>query len=286
MMEDLTEQTRKGMFYIMRRIQKISKKSMVYFFMTSIIMNMGCEKYLPGTYQEEDFFIAFLDEKACEYLTRPLVRTDTVIVPIDTLFIDDSVVVVYDTSFTYDTMYVAGTASILADLVDSVWVDSSESVIIRAFFDSLSAALDTLLADTVMRISYPDEGDTIYAFYDHRAIQAQVSIRGHESGDTYFFIGWNLTNKNKDGFIDVDLIRSDGSVVKEKTTIIPLETVAGCTGTLELVAGTKEIVSVIRIRPVFELDKAPYIVRFLISQPTEIGPFRVAIFWAGERLNN
>ena len=98
------------------------------------------------------------------------------------------------------------------------------------------------------------------------------------SGAYDFFQAWDLTNFNINASIEIDLFDRDGNIVQQKDTSIPMESIAGCiTEMVDLRSGQKETVPKIRGKYHFDLLKAPYIVRFSISDPNRIESFRVAI---------
>ncbi|MDZ7261122.1 MAG: hypothetical protein ONB05_03270 [candidate division KSB1 bacterium] len=137
-------------------------------------------------------------------------------------------------------------------------------------FDFLIAnsKVDTLLPDTTLLVSYPAQKDTSYAFYYPANLQGRT---------TYFFITWDLTPQNMNAYIDMDIIQRNAKLVTKKSTAIPLETIATWTDTIRLATGQDKVLPKIRTRNVYELDKAPYLVRFIISEPSVVGPFRVVI---------
>lgn len=200
-------------------------------------------------YEEEAFSISSLDAQACEYLTRELY-------PADTLYTEEGEI---DTILV-DTVFKAISTSLLRNLVDTTWASASDSTIISTFFDSLSVTLDSLIVDTILRMSFPTEGDTSYAFFDNSGYNGSIP-------DLVLFV---------DDFITIDIVRGDGTTVSETTTRIPLETIVGCTQVVET-AGNEEVISVIKTRYSFELEQSTYLVRFIISDTTGNKPFLMVI---------
>jgi len=234
---------------------------------------VGCKEFLPEDLQEEEFAVSTLDERACEYLTRPLILSDTT-------YNDQGEVV----SVTFDTLYMAITSTYndLAAELDSLIIVGADTNVFRigAIFDSLSNQLDTLVMDTTLSVSYPAGEDTSYTFYYHPTPQGGVT------DDVFFFVSWRFVIApaldNTDDFVAIDLIRRDGTLVSEKAEPWPPEAVAGCSELVTIVPSGEEIIPKVRTRVVFELDEAPYLVRFAISEtnPGEIGSFRIAILQA------
>ncbi|HCK99502.1 MAG TPA: hypothetical protein DHW42_05280 [Candidatus Marinimicrobia bacterium] len=210
----------------------------------------GCEKQLPHQYQDEDFVISDIDEKACYYLSCDLTVIDTVVTEgADTVYVERPV-------------YVPITP--VTDLVvDSVWINASDSLI-NAMFD------DTLIVDTTLLISNSEEADTSYAFYNH------IAPNNEDYSTVYFFISWDFTEQNMNSYIDIDIFQRDAKLVNAETTAIAPETIAGCTELVELMTGD-EIVPKIKTRYVYKLAEGHYLVRFIISDPSVIGNFRMAI---------
>ncbi|MFQ6607996.1 MAG: hypothetical protein ACE5EE_05595 [Fidelibacterota bacterium] len=199
-------------------------------------------------YEDKEYTIASLDFKGCEYLTRDLILVDTLYTEegeIDTVLID--------------TLFKSITTSVLRDLVDTTWANSSDSTIISLFFDSLSTKMDTLIRDTTLKVDLPLEVDTSYAFY----FNSNINIES----ERVFFIG---------EFVDIDIIDKDGASVNVVTTNIPLETIAGCTEIVEE-GGSEEVVSVIKSRYAFQLKETDYLVRFVKSDAAGDKPFLVTI---------
>jgi len=99
---------------------------------TCILLLIGCEKFLPGAYQEEEFAISALDDKACECLNDSL----------------------------SDSVYTSG----LTDF-DSTWVGSAIYENVEVILDSLEA--DTVIiteSDTSFTIITPEEVDSNYVY--------------------------------------------------------------------------------------------------------------------------
>lgn len=97
---------------------------------TCILLLIGCEKFLPGAYQEEEFAISALDDKACECLNDSL----------------------------SDSVYTSG----LTDF-DSTWVGSAIYENVEVIRDSLEAnEIKIIDTDTSFTIITPEEVDSNY----------------------------------------------------------------------------------------------------------------------------
>lgn len=126
---------------------------------------------------------------------------------------------------------------------------------------------DTLVTDSTLLINYPQSADTSYACY------VQVST----SGSIISYVTWDLTENNRNAYIDIDLFQKDGTFVTNKIPVMPLETMAGYTDTVRTTSGVDLILPKIRSRIVFQLANELYIARFVISESTVIGSFRLVI---------
>lgn len=210
----------------------------------------GCEKQLPDIYQNEDFVISDLDEKACHFLSCDLTVIDTVVTEGT------------DTTYVVSSTYIPIT-TVTDSVVGDVWINAGDSLI-NAMFD------DTLIVDTTLLISNSKGSDTSYAYYNH------IASHNEDFSTVYFFISWDFTEQNMNSYIDIDIFQSDGELVKTQCTDITPETIAGCTEIVELMTGD-EIIPKIKARCVYKLAEGPYLVRFIISDPLAIERFRMAI---------
>ena len=226
-----------------------------------VILLISCEEYLPDSYQSETYCISEMDDASCHYLTRSLMDT-TFVITIDTSVTDTTI---YDTSFTTSPAHILLFSSLLADLVDSTARDS-DAATINSILDSLHTMMDTLVTDTTLYITHPGEADTSYAYYYHDA----------SNGDLYFYISWDFTESNNNAFIDIDLIQRDAKIVANKVTV-PVESISGCSEHVTFESGQEKLIPKIKTRCGFELEEAPYLVRFIVSEPAEVESFRTAI---------
>jgi len=249
-----------------RMSTRIRKQSRILIPLVVLIaFSPRCESFFPEVFQEGEFAISTLDDRACNYLTRSLYPpTDTLLVidnqgVLDTIAIADTVnypgtLVVIETIVLTDTVFKEITISFdsLAAVFDSLisdTVDASEAQI-NAEFDTLRMELDTLAVDTTLRVKIPPGVSKGYAFYNHAFPDYAVT-------DVVFFI---------DDYIDINIINRAGTIIEATSTVIPLELVTGCT--------------VIKTRYVFELDQAPYLVRFILDMGIDskrAGSFRTAL---------
>ena len=212
-----------------------------------LLVLIVCEKQLPQDLQKEDNYpISDFDAKACHYLTQDTTKTDTVVVGMDTTYVTKK-------------QYVPVTGVHLDLPIANAWINASDSLI--------NALFDTLVSDTTLLINNPSAADTIFALYDQLA---------GETKQTYFFISWDLNEENVDAYIEIDVFKKDGKKADLITTGIDLETVAGCTQTVEI-GGQPVVLPKVRARFVYELPEKQYLVRFYISEPITVGTFRMAI---------
>ncbi|MCD6441573.1 MAG: hypothetical protein J7L86_07320 [Candidatus Marinimicrobia bacterium] len=219
-------------------------------FCLSLFMFTGCEKQLPHQYQDEDFAISDIDEKACYYLSCDLTVIDTVVTEgSDTVYVERPV-------------YVPITP-VADSVIAGAWSNASDSLI-NAMFD------DILCVDTTLLINYLEPMDTSYAFYNH------IASDNEDSSMVYFFISWEFTEQNMNSCVEIDIFQDDGELIKVENKDIAQETIAGCTQIVELTTGV-EIVPKIKARYVYKLAGGPYLVRFLVSDPSVISNFRMAI---------
>jgi hypothetical protein len=99
---------------------------------TCVLLLIGCEKFLPGAYQEEEFAISALDDKACECLNDSL----------------------------SDSVYTSGLTNF-----DTTWVGSAIYENVEVILDSLEAnEIKIIDTDTSFTIITPEEVDSNYVF--------------------------------------------------------------------------------------------------------------------------
>ena len=218
----------------------------------ALILLLGCEKQLPDAYQDESFSIKSLDDRACDLLSRKVIVTDTVITNGDTTYVPR-------------TLYWPAHSLLLDAVIDSSLYDSSETYVIPHEFSDLVQKLDTLVLDTTLLVSYPNDADTSFAVFTP-----------NQAGIFNFYTSWTFTDENKDAYVSIDLFNSQGSL-EPSSNHINLETTAGCTEVFHSSAGTEEIIPKIRGRSRFNLSDQPYIVRLLNSEPAEVESLRIVI---------
>jgi hypothetical protein len=128
----------------------------------------------------------------------------------------------------------------------------------------LGGLLDTLAADTLVRVFNPSGGDTVYALF-----------LPEPGADAVFFTSWDLDASNVDAVVEIALIGRDGGVLAPASTAMPLATAAALTGAFEASGQTVTFPDV-RGRFVFRPGTEPHLVRFILSEPEAVEPFRVA----------
>ncbi len=229
-------------------IFNISKKIFTSFvFILLALALVVCEKQLPQELQgKNNYPISDFDGSACSFLSRDTTRTDTVVVGMDT---------------TYNTnrFYIPITTVHLEASIENSWTNASDSLI--------QALYDTVITETTLLLKNPTESDTAFVFY-----QAQSG----SSNETVFFTSWDLTEQNSDAYIEIDIFNKSGEKVQEQSNSMDMETIAGCTQTVE-VGGQEVVLPKIRSRKSYEIPDGQYLIQFYISEPTSVGTFRLAI---------
>jgi len=117
----------------------------VFIPMICILVLIGCEKYLPKAYQEEEFAISALDDKACECLNESLG---------DTIY--TSALTNFDTSWVGSAIY-ANVEEILdsleANKIKVTESDTSFTIVIPEDIDSNCVSLITESDELVLYLS-------------------------------------------------------------------------------------------------------------------------------------
>ena len=201
---------------------------------SSLLLVAGCDGLLPEEFRDKSgYAMPGLDETACRILS-----TDTTAVPVPN--------------------FIAVEGVPLDSAAFAAWAGPAA--------DSIGALLDTLALDTLLLISNPEAGKTVYAL-----------LRQSETASgLLFFLSWDMNTGNVNATLDLSLYDGEGRRVAVTGTAMPVETAAGCTQALE-VGGQDMVLHSIRARYGFSPDPGFYLAGFVISDPAAVGTFRLAI---------
>ena len=218
---------------------------------------MKCDNILPQQYQEVDQpEVSEIDQRAYQYLTRDLVRQDTIIAGADTSFQD--VVQHHKVN-----SYLLGELQ----LSDTSITDSSDAFIIDAEFNNLKSQLDTIVSDTTLLIKNSQEGKDSYAFF-----QAPMS------GIVNCYVTWDITEENIDNYIGMEFYDQNGEKANQHPLQMSLETFNEYTEVDTLKSMVRTITK-IRSKLSYDLDAKSYFVQFHISEPSVIEEFRLVLLY-------
>jgi len=233
---------------VIKMIFNINKKFFGSFvFILLALALVVCEKQLPQELQEENnYSISDFDGSACTFLSRDTTKTDTVVVGMDT-------------TYSTNRFYIPITTVHPEESIENSWTNASDSLIKMLY--------DTVITDTTLLLKNPIESDTTFVYYQEQS---------GSSTETNFFISWDLTEQNSDAYIEIDIFNKSGEKIQEISNSMDLETIAGCTQTVE-VAGQEVVLPKIRSRKSYEIQDGQYLIRFYISEPTTVGTFRLVI---------
>jgi hypothetical protein len=222
------------------------------YLLTYLIVCLGlfsfrCDQFFPEDFQEQEFSIDSFDEDACDLMTRPLNRNDSLLVidslgtnitiPIEDLgdypgmTILDTIVntvpqfyplsprwrtlsVRFDSllSDTLDTLYVlerngASDSVLYTDslshddslaIADTVYILVRDVTMTNAVFDNFITKVDTLPADTLIRMSNRDSVNVLYLIYD-------PTVAGNPADFVLFM----------NEFVEVSFVNRDGYILKK-----------------------------------------------------------------------
>lgn len=200
------------------------------------IIMIQCDSIIPNAFQEEDFIISSLGERACQSLNCALISADSL-----------------------NPCWLKIASSRISDVVDtSQWSGSTIEQIIGENFETLQDSTDVVTEEETFLVHYP-EGESV----------SYVSYPSPKKGQVYFFVSWNYTEDNHKGIVDIDLIQQDGTLLEKKPETIPLETVAGCLATQTMNTGEEIKVPRIKGQNEFETDNESYLIKFSITEPSE-----------------
>ena len=239
-------------------VKLIQKIEMLILGVMVLLIITQCEDFLPNDYHEESYRISSQDMGACDYLFRDFFRTDTVVV-------DE------DTSYVTDTLYVALTAKVMADVVDtSMYRGQTDLEIIKASFAEVLSGLDEMVADTTLGVSNPSLADTSYLSYEHIGGSKRIKVYG---GWIYEWLD-DLNADNLDGYLDIDFIKSDGTLVARDVENISLEMASGCT---QYVEWRDNYFPRIKVDNEYVLEGGSYVVRIIIPEPEKMTSYRLML---------
>jgi len=205
---------------------------------------LGCSKFLPEEFQERGYELLGLDRTAVDELKTPLVVYDTVVVQGDTVVNEKKVYV-----------------SIVTDTVGSALLDNWSSAL-----DSGFISLDTLLLDTLLLVVNPTGADSSYSL-----------VFVEEEDVYYFYVTWDVTEVNKDVYVDIGLRDSQGASVFVYDNIYDVGMMASATATYYTGSGGEVSAPMIRTKAGYKLREGGYLVRFFISEPAKLDTFRMVI---------
>ncbi|UCD39032.1 MAG: hypothetical protein JSW54_06020 [Fidelibacterota bacterium] len=240
------------------------RKTLTFSFLVTLGLSLfQCESLsniLPEEFQEGELSLLPIDEKACDYITRPLIRRDTVYVDdpdtviIDTIIIDT---LGYEVRALFDSLGAAFDSLIS----DSVIATDAEK---HSTFDALMDTLAPLVRDTSLSIRYP--ATEVKSFMSYTHVQSATGV----SGVVVYL----------NDYIHVDILDRDGFIQDVNSAAIVSETVAGCTDFINNPGPTEiGIDRHIKIRSVLQLEQGEYLVRFTLMEGAAGGPFRAAVIY-------
>lgn len=206
----------------------------------------SCENQLPQVYEDQaDSQMNTIDNRACCLLSRELVKTDTMVVGIDTSYVT--------------TRYYEPVTAVKPEAsLNTIWVNAADSLI--------QALYDTLITDTTLLISNPDASDTAYCYFS--------PLGG--SAKKYLYLSWDLTEENVDAYIEITIFDKSGQKIHLTSGDMELTTIAGCTEKV-VISGQDVTVPKIRARFTSTLTEDACLVRFYISEPANLQTFRMVI---------
>jgi hypothetical protein len=153
----------------------------------------------------------------------------------------------------------------LVDLVDSAAAaTSSDNQIIATRFAAVTDSLPQLVRDSLTLVRYPDGAQVSYA---------RFTVTTGQPGGIYLYVSLRYNEQNIGERVSVGFVRSDTSEV-DLSGDMPWEAVSGCT---QVVPGTLTVMPTILARLDLQLDPGTYVVRFVVSSASTVGPFKVAI---------
>ena len=211
-----------------------------------LISLVHCKKIIPEEFDEKTYSPSATVDRACRFLSQDSAVTGGISMEVE--------------------------AKAMADLVDSTTIANYSAIqIIQNNFDNLILNLDSFIAESLLVVKFPLTGYTTYLVYQQGMAQ-KLS----------FFISWSPFNPaNNDAYVDLDLIKSDGTIVAKKSNILP-ETISACTDSV-LTLNNRGILQGFEIAPLirhqfdFNLDAGTYILRIENSEPQTVCPARDAL---------
>lgn len=199
-----------------------------------LLLIAACDGLLPEEFRDKSgYVLSGPDEKACGILSA-----DTTASPVPN--------------------FLAVEGAVLDSAAFAAWAGPAA--------DSVMALLDTLAEDTLLLISNPEAGKTVYALFR----------QSEPASGRLFFLSWDMNAGNVNATIDLSLFDGQGRRVPATGTAMPVETAAGCTQALE-VGGQGMVLPSIRARYGFPPEPGLYLAGFAISDPAAVGTFRLAI---------
>jgi hypothetical protein len=200
----------------------------------------ACDSLIPEDYRDKNYKMDELDATACLKLSRPLYTRDSNNVIVDTNFVALQLP-------RYDLLF------------DSAALNTnSEGQNIAANYLSILNGLTLIEPDTMMNASFlwdPNNDDAKPVFF--AAIDAVP-------GRYVFYISWQLSEFNKEAFVDVNLVNIDSTFLKKKTQINLAST--ECFENTSSSQGDKFVLPKLRGR--FELEiQTKTLVRFEMPNP-------------------
>lgn len=155
----------------------------------------ACDSLIPEDFSKKNYKIDESDAIACTKLSRPLYSRDTNNVIIDTNFVSLQL-------SRYDLLF------------DSTTIASnSEGQNISGNYQSLLNTLSVIQLDTMVNASFAWDRDK------EDAVPVYFAVIDAIPGRYVIYISWQLNEKNKDGFVETDLVNSDSTFSKKDTQI-------------------------------------------------------------------
>ncbi|MBN1397333.1 MAG: hypothetical protein JXA06_04800 [Bacteroidetes bacterium] len=218
-----------------------------------LLTQTGCDSLLPSEYKAQEYTASSTEMAVYPYLAQNHL---------------DSLGNIIDSA----NCHIARMRS-LSGLVDSTTLaNNTDNQLIVSRFNQLADSLDTLVRDSLLVISNPEDAKIGYSTF---------SVTAGQSKEIYIYISLHLTggssttSNNINEYVVAELIRSDSSVVSS-TNEMENVLVSSASQTV-LVSSNSIIVPLINARYHVRVEEGLYYMRFTLSNSSAIGPFKVYI---------
>jgi hypothetical protein len=219
-----------------------------------IVSAVGCDSILPDEFKKKDYTNSEIDQRACVLLSR------------DTITNAQGITTGY--RVLGDSVLAWNLGRFRKTIIDSVTLaDSTENRSILPYFDTLVDSLEQLSPDSVLLVRYPA---------DQRVSFAVLKVLPGQSRDITIYASLQYNADNVNEYVDIQLLKRD-------TTFVPLvsdmpgEAVSG--GTLTITYQSAPwIIPIIKARNKYHVEEGVYLVRFSVTTPATVGPFKILIF--------